>query len=86
MLPVAVARSSSGGVTKSQGEGQMPGLSEPFKNISNFCCQRSLQNGSLNHQSLLSPRSDSFTPAVPVTVTNNVMKQKGSFSVSGKRK
>jgi len=38
MLPMAVARSSFGSVTKSQGEGQFWGLSGTFKSISNLRC------------------------------------------------
>jgi len=40
MLLMAVARSSSGTVTKSQGEGQFWGLSGSFKSIGNLCCSR----------------------------------------------
>jgi len=63
---MAVARSSSGMVTKSQGEGQLWGLSGPFKSIVNLRCRVRCKR---DH-----------------SIANNVVQQKGSFSMPGKRK
>jgi len=63
VLPMAVSRSSSDGVTKSQGEGAILGLSGPFKSIGNLGCRR---------HCLVRCKSDN-------SVTSNVMQQKGSF-------
>jgi len=66
-----VARSSSGRVTKSQGEGVIFwGLSGSFKSIGNLRCSRRYR--------VCCKRDHS--------IANNVMQQKGSFNMPGKRK
>jgi len=73
MLPMAVARFSSGRVTKSQnpkGKGQFWGLSRPIKTIDDLRC---------SHRCRVRNRRDH-------SIANNIMQQKESLSMPGKRK
>jgi len=72
MLPVAVARSSSGMLTKSQGEGAV------FRG-----CPGHIQK---HWQSSLHPSLPRVRCKRDHSMASNVMQQKGSFSMSGKRK
>ena len=69
-LPIAVARSSSGGVTKSEGRRQFWGFVQAIQKHWQSSLHRSLQRRCERNNS----------------VANNVMQQKGSFSMPGKRK